>query len=56
MMLATNIIAKNTANVNPQETDIFQIRNVEIKNPTILVSINPADKCAYLIITPLKLN
>ncbi len=44
MMLATNIIAKNNANVNPQDIDIFHTRNTDMKNPTMLVSIKPAER------------
>ena len=44
-----NIIEKNNMNVNPHVSDSPFTKNTDIRNPIMLVSINPALKCAYFI-------
>lgn len=54
---AINIIAKNSAKVNPQAVDQSMISQMDTKKPIILVTIKPELNGAYFngvaILTPL---
>jgi len=49
MIDATNMIAKNRQNVNPQVSEYFITKYIDIRKPIMLVSMNPALRCANRI-------